>query len=524
MSTETQRDPSDELDVVVLIPGTRNARLVRRMLDSAGFPHATARDVDEFLARVGSGCGPLVVMADAILERIDDLNAVLEAQPEWSDTPLVLFASGRQRLPARLSPLMDRSSTTLLRSPVQSATFISVVRSALADRERQYAVRGLLEDLETLNRHNQRRIHQLQRLTYQLSRAEERERRRLASLLHDDLQQLLVGAQYRLNVLGRRLESGRDTGGQIDDLREQLAGAIERSRSLSHELSPPPLRRQTLTEALRWLASRMRHAHGLAVEVSGGVDGVLEPEDLEILAYRAVQELLFNVVKHAEVGQASVELSREGSLLHIIVRDEGGGFDPSDPNDIQDDGSGFGLFSIRERAHALGGDLAIQSAPGKGCTCTLRLPIRPGTGIKAEKEPRGDGANAGKLTGGERGKIRVLIVDDHRFLREGVKALLAEEADLEVIGEAEDGREALEAVRRAEPDVVLLDVAMPVMDGIETARRLRQEHPRLRIVGLSTFSRDDMGERMREAGADSYLSKSDPSADLVAAVRGELKR
>jgi signal transduction histidine kinase/CheY-like chemotaxis protein len=524
MSTEGTQDPASVLNVVTLIPGTHDAVQVHRMLDGADIAHTSARDVDEILARAGTDCGPLVVTVDGIADRIDDLHAALEAQPDWSDVPLILFAVGSRSLSARLAPLVDRSGTTLLRSPVQSTTFITVVRSALADRRRQFAVRSLLHDLERLNHHNQRRIHQLQRLTYQLSRVEERERRRLASLLHDDLQQLLVGAQYRLNVLSRRLDSGRDTGGQIEDLREQLAEAIERSRTLSHELSPPPLRRQTLTEALRWLANRMQHAHGLAVEVVGEVGGTLEPEDLEILAYRAVQELLFNVVKHAETDRASIELSTDGSMLHVVVRDQGRGFITADPDDHRDNGSGFGLFSISERASVLGGELEVESAPGEGCTCTLRLPINPAVGDDPDEQRHRDHGDPRRIAGTERDRIKVLIVDDHRFLREGVKALLAEESDLEVIGEAEDGREALEAVRRVEPDVVLLDVAMPVMDGIETARRLRQEHPRLRIIGLSTFSQDDMGERMREAGADSYLSKSDPSADLVAAVRGELNR
>lgn len=524
MTFERKQESASVLNVVTLIPDAQDADLVQRMLDGAGINHTNARGVDEVLARIDTDCGPLVVTVEGILDRIDDLHAALEAQPDWSDVPLILFAVGSRNQVARLAPLVDRSGTTLLRSPVQSTTFITVVRSALADRRRQFAVRRLLHDLERMNHHNQLRIHQLQRLTYQLSRVEERERRRLASLLHDDLQQLLVGAQYRLNVLSRRLDSGRDPGDQVEGLREQLAEAIERSRTLSHELSPPPLRRQTLTEALRWLANRMQHAHGLAVEVAGEVRGGLEPEDLEILAYRAVQELLFNVVKHAETDRASIELKSDGSVLHIVVRDRGRGFMTPDPNDRHDHEAGFGLFSISERASVLGGELAIESAPGEGCTCTLRLPISPAMSDDPDGKLHRDNGDPHDVAGDQHDTIKVLIVDDHRFLREGVKALLAEEADLEVIGEAEDGREALEAVRRNEPDVVLLDVAMPVMDGIETARRLRQEHPRLRIVGLSTFSRDDMGERMRAAGADSYLSKSDPSADLVAAVRGELKR
>jgi signal transduction histidine kinase/CheY-like chemotaxis protein len=511
MEYDDIRDGHAQPAIQIFATGQRDQRALGRILTRSSIPFETVADFDGFLQRIRAGCGPVVTTTGAVGRRVKALRETLDVQPEWSDVPIILVTRQGRTPAARLEALLERGNVTLLRRPVQATTLVTVVRSALADRRRQYGVRGLLDDLQRLNERNRRRIEQLRRLTCEISRVEERERRRLASLLHDDLQQLLVGAQYRLNVIERRARSDRSIDTALDELREQLVQAIERSRSLSHELSPPPLRRQTLASALRWLAERTQAAYGLEVEVRGELDQKLQPEDLEILAFRSVQELLFNVVKHADTGRARVTLGCQDGYLTIEVRDEGKGFDPAAEGAQRDAPAGFGLFSIRERAQVLGGEFVIASESGRGCTCTLRLPLGA----------VGDADGDAIATGGDgSGRLRVLIVDDHRYLREGVKALLAEEVDLEVVGEAEDGREALDEVRRRHPDVVLLDVAMPVMDGLETARRLRSHHPGLRIVGLSTFGHDDMGERMRAAGADTYVCKSDPGEQLVAAVRG----
>jgi DNA-binding NarL/FixJ family response regulator len=88
------------------------------------------------------------------------------------------------------------------------------------------------------------------------------------------------------------------------------------------------------------------------------------------------------------------------------------------------------------------------------------------------------------------------------------------------VGDAANGREAIDEVRRLGPDVVVMDISMPEMDGIEATRRIKAERPHVRIVGLSMFDKSDVERRMREAGADAYLSKSDPSEQLLAAIRG----
>lgn len=524
----TPREPpvgTGDLTATTLVAPGKDTALVARLLRRAEIAHVPANDAAHLRERILAGCGPVVVAVESVASEAGALVRSLQTQPNWSDIPVILFAHQHGALPPSLRPLIERSNTTMLRRPVQAVTFLSVMRSAVTDRQRQYAVRDLLLSLEQLNRRNRRRIVQLQRLAAQLTRAEERERRRLAGVLHDDLQQLLVGAQYRVSIMDRRVRQGRDLTGPLADLATQLSEAIAQSRSLSHELTPPPLRRRGLGEALRWLARRMESLFDLEVALEGDRELDLGSEDLETFSYRAVQELLFNVVKHAGAGEAVVSLRAGEDRVTITVGDQGRGFaQPTESGGDQAEAGGLGLFSIGERAELFGGRLAVDSAPGAGTRITLEIPRRPAAHTRSLAGSDGSGPGSSRSDGdgdgaGQGEHLRVVIVDDHETLREGVKALLLEEPDLAVVGEAADGQQALDLVRRREPDVVLLDVAMPGMDGLEAASRLRERHPALRIIGLSTFSHEDMGERMLEAGADLYLCKSDPGTDLVAAIR-----
>jgi len=115
--------------------------------------------------------------------------------------------------------------------------------------------------------------------------------------------------------------------------------------------------------------------------------------------------------------------------------------------------------------------------------------------------------------------IRVLIVDDQRLMREGLHTLLELEEGLQVAGEAGDGQAALEAYERLRPDVVLMDIRMPGMDGVEAAREIKRRWPGVRVVILTTFQDDDSIHRALQAGADGYLLKSTPSAGMAERLR-----
>ena len=157
-----------------------------------------------------------------------------------------------------------------------------------------------------------------------------------------------------------------------------LADCIRISRSLTAELSPPILYEAGLAAALRWLGRWFQETHGLAVHITAEHELLAEPEDVKVTVFQAVRELLFNVVKHAQVKQAQVRIAPpEDCQLEIVVSDKGAGFDPVRLRARKGKGGGLGLFSLRQRLESLGGQLVVESAPGLGSRFILRLPLKP---------------------------------------------------------------------------------------------------------------------------------------------------
>jgi PAS domain S-box-containing protein len=365
------------------------------------------------------------------------------------------------------------------------------------------------------------RARQLQKLTLELSQVEDRERKRMAEILHDDLQQIIAGAKFQLTVLRGRVKhdaSVQALGSHID---EMLREAVEKSRTLSHELSPAVLHYGDLTEALDWLAGQIKAKHGLVVRVCANGPAHVPSEAIGAFVYKAAQELLFNVVKHARVQEAQLRVRRHGPYVCVSVSDRGRGFDPQGLRHTV----GFGLLSIRERIELLGGRMKIRSAPGRGSTFFIVVPNRKtpedsaGAGPRAYPAPEARPDDHG--LGGHRGPpLRVLLADDHRIVREGLRSLLGEEGDIEIVGEAVHGREAVDLALRLEPEVVIMDVAMPLIDGDEATRQIKAHRPQTRVIALSTYNETEMLQRMYRAGAEGYVLKTASAEELLAAIRG----
>jgi two-component system response regulator NreC len=116
-------------------------------------------------------------------------------------------------------------------------------------------------------------------------------------------------------------------------------------------------------------------------------------------------------------------------------------------------------------------------------------------------------------------KIRVLIVDDHTLVRDGIKALLALATDIEVVGEAANGMEALEKVKELTPDVVLMDLAMPIMGGLEATRRIRKEFTGTKVLALTQYDDSDYVVPVIEAGARGFITKMSAFSELATAIQ-----
>ena len=351
----------------------------------------------------------------------------------------------------------------------------------------------------------------LRALATELNLAEQRERKRLATELHDHLQQLLVLGKLKLGQAKALAPSPPAVATFMAQADEVLSDALKYTRTLMADLSPSVLREHGLVAGLRWLAERMKQ-HDLTVTVViPGLSRLNIPEDQEVLLFQSVRELFINASKHARTREATLELRQQDERLIIEVGDCGIGFDL---NTVDRSGgelsSKFGLFSIRERMQALGGTFTIDSAPGVGTRARLTLPL-PTKG-DARKEmvaltPALTSAGPAAAISAQVTRIRVLLVDDHAMVREGLRTMLNNYADIEVVGEASNGEEAVFLADRLGPAVIIMDINMPQMNGIDATAKIKASHPHIVVIGLSVNAGAENREAMERAGASLLLTK-----------------
>ncbi len=340
----------------------------------------------------------------------------------------------------------------------------------------------------------------LRSLTAKLVLAEQRERHRLASELHDYLAQNLVVCRMAIDRSMRT--RGADQRALLEEANNALTECIGYCRSMVADLSPTVLYQAGLYAGLRWLGQRMGR-HGLRVDLDLEETFVPE-EDQAVLLFQSVRELLFNVLKHSQVDRAVVQVRDRGGEFFLTVADAGRGFDPAAPMSLES-ANAFGLFAVREQLSNIGGRCEIESGP-QGTRITLSLPHA----IHAPPLPPASVSAPGR--------IRVLLADDHATVREGLRRLLMEDPELEVVGEAAHGDEAIMLARALHPDVVLMDIHMPKTDGITATREIKRELGQIHVIGLSMHDGSEFAEAMLRAGASAYLTKDGRGAELLAAI------
>ena len=373
----------------------------------------------------------------------------------------------------------------------------------------------------------------LRELATELNLTEQRERQRIATELHDYLSQLLVVSRLKLGQTRQVLGPESPCLALVKETEDVLDQALTYTRTLVAELSPPVLFEFGLRAALEWLVKQMAH-HGLKVEMEGrDIEDLVLPEDQAILLFQSVRELFLNVLKHAGTDQATLILQRQENLFWIIVQDQGKGFHPEEgTNQSNDHAVKFGLFSIRERMVAMGGSFEIQSSPGNGSTASLLVPLQLGleeplTRVKTDepqrmaqpkvKEPQPASDNLPTTRMPQ--TIRILLVDDHVMVREGLRKMLEGHADLELVGEAGNGEEAIELAERLNPSLVIMDVNMPKLNGIEATFRIKAHHPEIVVIGLSVNTGGETQKAMLQAGAVALLPKEAAVAELYHMIK-----
>ncbi|MGE3976924.1 MAG: PAS domain S-box protein [Nitrospira sp.] len=467
-----------------------------------------------------------------------DITSPGDLKAEWVQARRVLeggietYSMEKRYLRRDGSLIWVHKTVSLLRDAHRKPLhFISIIEDIHDRKQAEEALREVQGRLQRWNEELEQAVNmktaelrqsqdRLRALTSELNLAEQRERKRLATELHDHLQQMLVVGKLTIGQ-GKRAASGvpawETVLKKVDGI---LSDALTYSRTLVAELSPPVLRDHGLTASLKWLAEYMKKKHEQTVTVVvPDIQGLNLPEEQRVLLFQSVRELLINSAKHAGTGQAALTMEKRADDLCITVKDEGKGFDlavaatagvPS--GEIS---SKFGLYSIQERMRALGGSFTIDSVPGLGTIATLILPLTRSAEDDRLHPPITESENAwatihadkaDSLTKG-RMMVPVLLVDDHAMVRQGLRSVLDAYPDIQVIGEARDGAEAVKLVEKLRPQVVVMDINMPKMNGIEATMQIKTKWPETMIIGISVNVGDDNNEAMQRAGAATLLTK-----------------
>ena len=216
--------------------------------------------------------------------------------------------------------------------------------------------------------------NQLRGMASQLSLTEENARRKFASYLHDQIGQTLFAAKIKLGSLSKKMPLS-DEKKSFDETIAILEQVIQDTRTLTFEMSMPILYELGIEAALEWLVEKTNADGDIAITFKDDKTKKLLAEEVSIVLFRAVQELLTNVRKHAHAQNVEVAIQGDGKEVLISVKDDGVGFNPGEINSLGQEKYGFGLLSLRERLTLLGGSITINSTPHQGTAIILRVPV-----------------------------------------------------------------------------------------------------------------------------------------------------
>ena len=311
------------------------------------------------------------------------------------------------------------------------------------------------------------------------------ERRRVRLDLHDGIGPTLASIRLRLLSLKRRLPAEPS----VDDLIDQTADAIREVRRIVDGLQPSILEDLGLVPALQILVADTRQASGIDVTISTDADLSDLPAHISTTSYRVVAEGLANVVRHSKSSVCTIQLTRLADQLDIAIRDNGCGFDPTIP-----DGDGSALD---------------------------RQPSERGGWRRLDQQYRGRrDDDRREVAGMKASPLRVVIADDHPVFRDGLAHLIGDLDGIDVVAVAANGHEVVELAERVAPDVIIMDLRMPELDGIEATRRITAADPSIGVVVLTMFEEDELLLAAVRAGARGYLLKDADEDEIATVLRG----
>jgi len=232
---------------------------------------------------------------------------------------------------------------------------------------------NMAEALEQRAAERQQAEEALQILSRQLLEAQENERRHLARELHDEIGQALTAVKINLQAAQRTPEA---LVSYLEDSISIVDRTVQQVRTLSLDLRPALLDDLGLIVALRWYVDRQAQRSGFAAQFVADLLETRPRPDIETACFRVAQEALTNVARHARAQQVRVELRQRDTELHLLIRDDGKGFDVRTAQERAAQGASMGLLGMQERVWLVGGQIAIESAPAGGTEIRVRFPLQ----------------------------------------------------------------------------------------------------------------------------------------------------
>ncbi|MDQ0901051.1 hybrid sensor histidine kinase/response regulator transcription factor [Paenibacillus sp. V4I7] len=336
--------------------------------------------------------------------------------------------------------------------------------------------------IEEQNRMLEQNIKQIEKMTIL------EERNRLSREMHDTIGHMLTSLIMGMESLRASMAHGTEKS-KLETLLSLTRAGFEDIRRHIHDIQTE----QTdlpLFVLLDDIAKAFAQQTAVKIELKQSGDPIPVPRQGRFTLMRCLQETLTNSVRHGQADRITVMLRFEKDRIALQIRDNGTGREALQP--------GFGITGMRERLEALNGSLHLESDPRNGTIVTCSLPYQsPET----------------------KQVIHVVIVDDQPIVLEGLKTLLENEDGIHVAATAGNGLEAIRVCERTNPDLVLMDMQMPVMDGISALQTIKQTYPGIKVLMMSTFEELDQALTALKNGADGYCLKSAQLQELIETVR-----
>ncbi|MBA2679946.1 MAG: response regulator [Ktedonobacteraceae bacterium] len=339
------------------------------------------------------------------------------------------------------------------------------------------------------------------------------ERNRIARDIHDTLMQSLTTIILQLDTVEQNHQKDEHLCTDLQRVRQIAQRALAESRRHVWGLRPNALEERPLPQVLHDELEFWQQASDVPTRLFVRGEGELSTA-VEVAILRIMQEALHNIYKYASAHAVHVDLEYNAQDVRLLINDDGVGFDPQQRlTESSVMSSGFGLIVMSERARAAGGQLHVSSWPGNG------------TRIEAvfSRELRESVTDTVNVRSQAPLIARILVVDDHMLIRQGLIELLKKIEGLSVIGEAGDGDAAVDAVRRLHPDLVLMDMRLPGIDGAAATKQLLSEYPDLHIIMLTNSDDKNDLARAIEAGAHGYILKEASIEQLAETIRAVLR-